>query len=131
MKTLLDIGNNLYVNVFSKAENYPERVAFRTIGKSLTYGQLQERILQAAVAFRENGIDARSCVALDARKSLPSLTATLAFALIGCKWVFASREAIGTIRLCSSPIWCRTGPTISPVNTRQLPWTRPGTRVGA
>ena len=95
----MDIGNNLYLNVFSEAENYPERVAFRTIGKSITYGQLQERILQAAAAFRENGIDARSCVALDARKSLPSLTATLAFALIGCKWVFASREAIGNMSL--------------------------------
>ena len=90
---LLGIGHNLYLNVFSGALTYPERVAFRTIGKVLTYGQLQERVLQAAIAFRENGIDARSCVALDARKSLPSLTATLAFALIGCKWVFASREA--------------------------------------
>lgn len=95
----MDIGKNLYLNVFSEAENYPERVAFRTIGKSVTYGQLQERILQAAAAFRENGIDARSCIALDARKSLPSLTATLAFALIGCKWVFASREAIGNMSL--------------------------------
>jgi acyl-coenzyme A synthetase/AMP-(fatty) acid ligase len=84
---------NLYVNVFAKAGGYPERVAFRTIGKSLTYRQLQERVLQAAIAFRENGIDARSCVALDAKTALPSLTAALAFALIGCKWVFASREA--------------------------------------
>ncbi len=91
----MDIGNNLCVNVFSRAENYRERVAFRTIGKSLTYGQLQERIVQTAVAFRENGIDARSCVALDTRKSLASLTAALALALMGCKWVSASREALG------------------------------------
>lgn len=68
-------------------------MAFRTIGKSLSYRQLQERVVQAAMAFRENGIDGRSCVALDTRKSLPSMTATLALALIGCKWVFASREA--------------------------------------
>ncbi|MEQ1523631.1 MAG: AMP-binding protein, partial [Aestuariivirga sp.] len=88
-----DSDYNLYVKVFSRAESYPERVAFRAVGKSLTYGQLQERVLQATVVFRENGIDARSCVALDARTSLPSLTAALAFALIGCKWVFASREA--------------------------------------
>ena len=89
----MDTSYNLYLNVFSKAEGYPERAAFRTTGNSLTYGQLQERVLQAAIAFRETGIDARSCVALDARTSLPALTATLAFALIGCKWVFASREA--------------------------------------
>ena len=89
----LGTSYNLFLNIFSGAENYPGRVAFRTISKSLTYAQLQERVLQAAAVFRENGIDARSCVALDARTSLPSLTAALAFALIGCKWVFASREA--------------------------------------
>ena|GEM_PF-1387527 len=89
----LGTSYNLYLNVFSRAENYIQRVAFRTIGESLTYGQLQERVLQCAVAFRENGIDARSCVALDIRKSLPSLTAALALALLGCKWVFASHEA--------------------------------------
>ena len=48
----LDTSYNLYVNVFSRAGSYPERVAFRTIGKSLTYGQLQERVLQAAIIFR-------------------------------------------------------------------------------
>lgn len=94
-EALLDTSYNLYVNVFSQAGSYPERVAFRTVGKSLTYGELQERVLQAAIIFRENGISARSCIALDAKTALPSLTAALAFALIGCKWVFASREAQG------------------------------------
>lgn len=89
----LDTGYNLYLRVFAQAENYSERIAFATPGKCLTYSQLQTRVLQSALAFREKGIDARSCVALDARASLPALTATLAFALIGCKWVFASREA--------------------------------------
>ena len=69
-------------------------MAVRTIGKTLTYGQLQERIVQAAEAFRENGIDGRSCVALNTDRSLSALTAGLALALIGCKWVFASREAL-------------------------------------
>ena len=55
---------NLFLNVFSAAESYPERVAVRTIGKTLTYGQLQERIVQAAEAFREHGIARHSCVAL-------------------------------------------------------------------
>ena len=45
--------------------------------------------------MRELGVDPRSCVAIDARQSLTSLTATLALAVIGCKWVFASREAMG------------------------------------
>ena len=91
----MDIGHNLCVNVFLRAENYPERLAFSSLERSLTYRQLQERVLQAAAAFRENGINARSCVALDTRTSLTSLTATLALALLGCKWVFASREAVG------------------------------------
>ena len=90
----MDISYNLCASVFSRAENYPERVAFKTIGKSLTYGQLQERIVQVAFAFRQNGIDRHSCVALDTQKSLPSLTAALALASIGCKWVSASRKAL-------------------------------------
>jgi acyl-CoA synthetase (AMP-forming)/AMP-acid ligase II len=89
----LDTSFNLYLNLFSSAESYPKRVAFKSTSNSLTYGELQARVLQAALALRENGVDARSCVALDARTALSALTATLAFALIGCKWVFASREA--------------------------------------
>ncbi len=85
---------NLFKVVFFAAESYPERVAVRTIGKTLTYGQLQKRVVEAAEAFYERGIDKHSCVALATDKSLPALTAGLALALIGCKWVYASREAL-------------------------------------
>ena len=86
---------NLFGEVFSAAQSYSDRVAVRTIGKSLTYGQLQDRIVEAAEAFRGHGINRHSCVALATDKSLPALTAGLALALIGCKWVYASHEALG------------------------------------
>ncbi len=85
---------NLYLRIFGGAENYPDRLALTMPGKSFTYGQLQERVAQAAAAFSMNGIDRRVCVALDTRKSLPALTAALALSFLGCKWLFASREAL-------------------------------------
>lgn len=85
---------NLYLRVFAGAENYPDRLALILPDRSFTYGQLKERVKQAAAVIRTNGVDRNACVALDTRKSLPALTAALALSLLGCKWMVASREAL-------------------------------------
>ena len=84
---------NIAERVLATAEQYPDRVAFRTQHAIVKYGRFGEMVLSHAFHMRSRGISRASRICITGEGPVAQVATALACALLGCSWVSGAAAA--------------------------------------
>jgi len=80
--------------LIAAADRYSDRIAFKLTDGTLSHGQFRDMILSHASRMRARGVNRDSCVWIDVANPASQICIALACALLGCRWVRGSKEAL-------------------------------------
>jgi acyl-coenzyme A synthetase/AMP-(fatty) acid ligase len=95
----LDVNTNFVQKIFDVAQANRASVALKSSNHELTYERFRLLMLAYALRLRHHGVARSSVVAIDTRNPVANVALTLACAMVGSRWVHASKAAITELQL--------------------------------
>ncbi|HSM96685.1 MAG TPA: class I adenylate-forming enzyme family protein [Rhizomicrobium sp.] len=85
--------------ILARAQEQPDRVAFRIRDRSISYARLRQLILGYGSRLHELGINRNARVCISVVNPVTQIGTSLACALLGCSWVHGNSAAIANRKL--------------------------------
>jgi acyl-coenzyme A synthetase/AMP-(fatty) acid ligase len=87
-------ADNLGYLFLNRAQKHPEKTAILSSRRAVSYADLRGAVITFAEHMREHGVTRQSCVAIDSDSAFIAISSALAVALLGARWVGASKVAL-------------------------------------